>query len=167
MFVRKLFIFLFPVPQPLTKPWINYWFSNYGWNSIDQTFQFEMQNVPLIAWNILFWLLQNFVNTKTNLGGNTKLLTISCWYCKTAVYTEGGDSSTRKILEGGTTFWWVYMQTFRSVMLHSRKELKMAAENNKKAIWALLHSMLEWITTCKQNYQNYQLVVTPNEMVGL
>ena len=59
------------------------------------------------------------------------------------------------------------MQKFRSVWLPSRKELKMAGEYDKKAIWALLLSILAWITTFKQNYQNYQLVVTPNEMVGL
>ena len=59
------------------------------------------------------------------------------------------------------------MQKFRSVWLPSRKELKMAGEYDKKAIWARLLSILAWITTFKQNYQNYQLVVTPNEMVGL
>ena len=42
----------------------------------------------------------------------------------------------------------------------------MASENNKNAIWALLLSLLALITTFRQNYHNYQLVVTPNEMVG-
>ena len=42
----------------------------------------------------------------------------------------------------------------------------MAGENNKNAIWALLLSLLALITTFQQYYHNYQLVVTPNEMVG-
>ena len=42
----------------------------------------------------------------------------------------------------------------------------MAGENNKNAIWALLLSLLALITTVQQYYHNYQLVVTPNEMVG-
>ena len=42
----------------------------------------------------------------------------------------------------------------------------MAGENNKNAIWALLLSLLALITTFQQYYYNYQLVVTPNEMVG-
>ena len=35
------------------------------------------------------------------------------------------DPSTRMILEGGTTFRWVYMQKFLSVWLTIEKELKM------------------------------------------
>ena len=43
----------------------------------------------------------------------------------------------------------------------------MAGDKNKNAIWALLLSLLALITTFQQKYNNNQLVVTPNEMVGL
>ena len=44
----------------------------------------------------------------------------------------------RKIPEGGTTLRRVYMQKFRPVWLQEEKELKMACDGNKHAIWALL-----------------------------
>ena len=48
------------------------------------------------------------------------------------------------------------------------KEFKMAGDKDKHTIWALLLSLLALTTTFQQNYHNYnQLVVTPNEMVGL
>ena len=48
------------------------------------------------------------------------------------------------------------------------KEFTMAGDKDKNAIWALLLSLLALTTTFQQNYHNYnQLVVTPNEMVGL
>ena len=49
------------------------------------------------------------------------------------------------------------------------KEFKMAGEKNKHTIWALLLSLLALTTSFQQNYHgdNNQLVVTPNEMVGL
>ena len=48
------------------------------------------------------------------------------------------------------------------------KEFKMAGDKDKHTIWALLLSLLALTTTFQQNYYNYnQLVVTPNEMVGL
>ena len=44
----------------------------------------------------------------------------------------------------------------------------MAGDKDKHTIWALLLSLLTLTTTFQQNYHNYnQLVVTPNEMVGL
>ena len=46
------------------------------------------------------------------------------------------------------------------------KELKLAGDKNKNAIWALLLSLLALITTFKKKYHNYQLVPTPNEMAG-
>ena len=46
------------------------------------------------------------------------------------------------------------------------KELKMAGEK-KNAIWALLLSLLALIITFQQNYHNNQLLIKPNEMVGL
>ena len=46
-------------------------------------------------------------------------------------------------------------------------ELKMAGVKKKHTIWALLISLLALITNFQQNYHNNQLVVTPNEMVGL
>ena len=46
------------------------------------------------------------------------------------------------------------------------KELKLAGDKNKNAIWALLLSLLALITTFQKNYHNYQLVPTPNEMAG-
>ena len=79
----------------------------------------------------------------------------------------------RKILEGGTTLHWVYMQKFRSVLCPniggSRMivELKMGGDKKKHTIWALLLSLLALTTNFQQNYHNNQLVVTPNEMVGL
>ena len=49
------------------------------------------------------------------------------------------------------------------------RELKMAGDKNKHTIWALLLSLLALTTSFQQNYHgdNNQLVVTPNEMVGL
>lgn len=49
----------------------------------------------------------------------------------------------------------------------AERELKKAGEKNKNAIWAVWLSLLTLITTFRQNYNNNQLVVTPNEMVGL
>ena len=43
-----------------------------------------------------------------------------------------------KIPEGGTTLRRVYMQKIRPVWLQEEKELKMAGDSNKNAIWALL-----------------------------
>ena len=43
----------------------------------------------------------------------------------------------------------------------------MAGDKNKNAILALLLCFLVFITTFQQNYRNNQVVVTPNEMVGL
>ena len=47
------------------------------------------------------------------------------------------------------------------------KELNMAGDKNKHAIWALLLSLLASTTTFQRNYHNNQLVATPNEMVSL
>ena len=47
------------------------------------------------------------------------------------------------------------------------KKLKMAGDKNKHTICALLLSLLALTTSFQQNYHNNQLVVTPNEMVGL
>ena len=47
------------------------------------------------------------------------------------------------------------------------KKLKMAGDKNKHTILALLPFLLALTTTFQQNYHNNQLVVTPNEMVGL
>ena len=49
------------------------------------------------------------------------------------------------------------------------KEFKMAGDKNKHTVGGLLLSLLALITitTFQQNYHNNQLVVTPNEMVGL
>ena len=47
------------------------------------------------------------------------------------------------------------------------KELKMAGDKNKHTIWALLLSLLVLTTSFQHNYHNDQLVLTPNEMVGL
>ena len=46
-------------------------------------------------------------------------------------------------------------------------ELKMAGNKNKHTIWALLLSLLALTTFFQYNYHHNQLVVTPNEMVGL
>ena len=48
------------------------------------------------------------------------------------------DRGGQNIPEGGTTLRRVYMQKFRNVWLQEEKELKMAGESNKNAIWALL-----------------------------
>ena len=47
------------------------------------------------------------------------------------------------------------------------KELKMAGDKNKHTIWALLLSLLALTTYFQYNYHNNQLVVTPNEVVGV
>ena len=66
--------------------------------------------------------------------------------------TDGRLREARKIL------------SVRVVPKHRRfeKDFKMAGDKNKNAIWALLLSLLALITT-----YNNQLVVTPDEMVGL
>ena len=71
------------------------------------------------------------------------------------------------MLEGGTTFRWVYMQQFLSVWCPSREGVKDGRRQKKNAIWALLLSLLALILTFQQNYHNNQLLVKPNEMVGL
>ena len=43
----------------------------------------------------------------------------------------------------------------------------MASDFNKNAIRALLVSLLLLITTFQETYRNCQVLVTPNEMVGL
>ena len=47
------------------------------------------------------------------------------------------------------------------------KELKVAGDKNEHTILALLLSLLALTTSFQQNYHNNQLVVTPNEMIGL
>ena len=79
-----------------------------------------------------------------------------------------------KILEGVTSFRLVYSVpaeiSVRVVPKYRRiekglKSLKMAGGKNKQnASWAHLLSLLELLTTFQQNYDNNQLVVTPNEM---
>ena len=46
------------------------------------------------------------------------------------------------------------------------KELEMASNMNKNAIWALLFSLLMLIITFQKNCHNNQLLVTPNEISG-
>ena len=92
---------------------------------------------------------------------------IGCNFESRASHTE--DPSTRKILEGGTTFSWVYKHTLRNYGPcgdHARNG-EMVSDYNKNVILTLLLSLLALITTFQQNYHNYQLVVTPNEIVGL
>ena len=43
----------------------------------------------------------------------------------------------------------------------------MTGDNNNNAIWTLLLSLLASIITFQQNGDNYQLVVTQNEIVSL
>ena len=77
---------------------------------------------------------------------------------------------TLKILEGGTTFSWVCMQTLRNFGPFGdqvKGELNMMGDHNKNVIWTLLLSLLALVTTFQQKYHNYQLVVTLNEIVGL
>ena len=93
---------------------------------------------------------------------------IGCNYESRASHTE--DPSTRKIIEGGTTFNWVDMHTLRNFGpcgYPVKGELKMVGDCNKNVIWTLLLSLLASVATFQQKYHNYQLVVTPNEMVGL
>ena len=47
------------------------------------------------------------------------------------------------------------------------KELKITGDKNKHIIWALMLSLLALTTFFQQNYHSNQLVVAPNEMVGL
>ena len=55
----------------------------------------------------------------------------------------------------------------KSIIKGFEEELKMAGDNNKHIIWALLLSLLALTTIFQRNYHNNQLVVTPKEMVGL
>ena len=68
----------------------------------------------------------------------------------------------RETLEGGTTFRWVHMKKFWSMWSLSRKRIK-----EPTAIWAVLLSAGVTGVTFQQNHHNTQLMVTPNEMVGL
>ena len=56
---------------------------------------------------------------------------------------EGGrqDPSTRKIPEGGITFYWVYMRKFCGYQVEGELVM-MAGKNNKNAICPLLLSLL-------------------------
>ena len=84
-------------------------------------------------------------------------------------YLQRFLASTRKILEGGTTFCKVYMQRFRSVWCSKQRVNSRWREIKTKIQFGPFCgvSLLALITTFIQNYYNNQLVVTPNEMVGL
>ena len=66
---------------------------------------------------------------------------------------------------GGTTFRCVHKKKFRSLWCQNRNIIEDGGDKNKNAVWAFLVSLLASITTFQ--YHNKQLVVTPNEMVGL
>ena len=73
-------------------------------------------------------------------------------------YIKGLFTWGRKILKGGATSCWVYMQKFWSVWCPSmqrrvEKELKMMDNKNKNAICALLFTGLN----NQQSYHKYQL----------
>ena len=61
----------------------------------------------------------------------------------------------------------IFSENCRWVPLMFEKKLKMAGDKNKHTICALLLSLLALTTSFQQNYHNNQLMVTPNEMVGL
>ena len=86
---------------------------------------------------------------------------IFLWSIKGAVDVEAGRSLKVEQLFVGFT---------RNNFCHSgaqvEKELKMAGEK-KNAIWALLLSLPALIITFQQNYHNNQLLIKPNETVGL
>ena len=58
-------------------------------------------------------------------------------------------------------------RSFGPCSAKAERELKMAGDKNKNAIWAFLLSLLALITIFQQNYNNNQFVVTPNEMFYL
>ena len=66
-------------------------------------------------------------------------------------------------LRGGTSVRVVLKSNIKGF----EKEIKMAGDNNKHTIWALLLSLLALTTIFQHNYHNNQLVVTPKDMVGL
>ena len=74
---------------------------------------------------------------------------------------EEGRSS-----KAGQLFVGLHAEISVRVVPKSKKELKTAGDKNKNAIWALL-LLLALTTTFLQNYHNNQVLVTPNEMVGL
>ena len=65
-------------------------------------------------------------------------------------------------IKGGTTFRWVHMKKFWSMWTLSSTWIKELTWNLGPSV-----SLLVLITTFQQNYHNTQLMVTPNEMVGL
>ena len=81
---------------------------------------------------------------------------------------EGCLYEGRKTLEGGTNFRWVCMQKFRSLWCpeveKDREEIKNCGRQKQK--YNLL-SLLALIITFQHNSRNNQIVVKPNEMVGL
>ena len=86
---------------------------------------------------------------------------IFLWSIKGAVDVEGGRSLKVEQLFVGFT-----RNNFCPSGAQVEKELKMAGEK-KNAIWALLLSLLALIIIFQQNYHNNQLLIKPNEMVGL
>ena len=52
-----------------------------------------------------------------------------------------------KILEGETTFRWVYMENFRSACCTRREEIKDGERQKQNALRALLLSLMAFITT--------------------
>ena len=48
-----------------------------------------------------------------------------------------------------------------------RAGIKNCGQQNPNAVWALLSSLLALTRNFQQNYHNYQVMVTPNKMVGL
>ena len=85
---------------------------------------------------------------------------------------EEGRSQHRKIPQGGTSLRWVYMQKLRSEWCANVEDVREGIKNGERQkqtyiLWALLLSFLASTTIFRQNYNKNQLVVTPNEMVGL
>ena len=74
------------------------------------------------------------------------------------------DPCTRKILEGETTFRY---SPCRAEEEKDPEGIKKAGDKNKNAIWALLLSLPELVTTFQRNYYNNQLKVTPKKMTGV
>ena len=107
--------------------------------------------------NIFYHSSKN--NKKTRIGYNMIGL-IGCWTTRLRGYTG------RKIRKGGTTFRWL-MQKCGPYGYQVDRELKNDGQQYQKCNSGPSAPFTGISNSLQQNYDNYQLVVTQNEIVSL
>ena len=168
--------------------WSDVWQDYVSWKQIDMDY---LRNTDKQRRLVKFGTIAPFSRWKSYLNNGTWLLfsflitkkPVVCviWNepCRPAYVRINGSTYNlrgrldggRKISRGRNNCTWGFHagMSVRVVPKYWRfeKEIKMPGDKNKHAIWALLLSLLALTTIFQQNYHNNQLVVTPNEMVGL